>query len=236
MARGKPKKTGPGPSLIVQRMRESGWTDTAPNITLEGLSPYDAFHDPRCPRALRLIFSEQQKAKTRVKNKPIAIKQPRNEAEKQASPSTRPIVDPVPLEAPGLPLLVSSTTKQHGGPGVTYEKIGAGYATELDVVRLALRRNDCLRRAHEIVERREKRKKKVQETTLDEDDELVRAIKERDGKVKKGPPKGLKKVIEELRVLTRKVAGLLAQRRSLLGDTAPSFDLCLLYTSPSPRD
>ena len=224
MARGKPKK-GPGPSLIVQRMRESGWTDTAPNITLEGLSPYDAFHDPRCPRALRLIFNEQQKAKTRKRDKPIAIKQPRCEAEKQASPSTRPIVDPVPLEAPGLPLLVASTTKQHGGPGVTYEKIGAGYATELDVVRLALRRNDCLRRAHEIVERREKRKKKVQETSLDEDDELVRAIKERDGKVKKGPPKGLKKVVEELRVLTRKVAGLLAQRRSLLGDAAPSFDL-----------
>ena len=47
-------------------------------------------------------------------------------------------------------------------------------------------------RAHEIVERREKRKKKVQETTLDEDDELVRAIKERDGG-KKGLAEGLKK-------------------------------------------
>ena len=208
------------PSLLVQRMRESGWTDTAPTLSLEGLNPYDAFHDPRCPRALRTIFNEQRRAKARTVTRPVAIKASKAV---EREPVTRPIVNDVPFEAPGLPLLVASTTRQHGGPGVTYEKLGAGYATELDVVRLALRRNDCLRRAHAIVEK--PAKAKTEKDAFDEDDQLVRALKERDGKTRKGPPKGLKKVVDELRVLTRKVAGLLAQRRSLLGSTAPSFDL-----------
>ena len=92
----------------------------------------------------------------------------------------------MPLEALDSYYLVQQSSTR---PGVTYEKIGAGYATEL--MWSVFAEKFWRRRAHEIVERQEKRKKKVRTTWTRTTSR--RAIKERDGKVKKGPPKGHKK-------------------------------------------
>jgi hypothetical protein len=128
----------------------------------------------------------------------------------------------VPLLGKGLPLLVVRTSD--GGDAsaaVTYEKIGAGYGTELELVRLALQRNEVLRMAHELVTGDNPPPPSPLAHDLADDDSMVLAIQAKAA----GPPRGLAGHVDKLRTLTMKIATCLARRRSLLGSHAPSFDL-----------
>ena len=156
VARRPPKKGGTGDLRV--RLKEDKWNG---RLSLEGLPRYDAMRDPNCPRAMSAIFNEQQRVKANKLRLEVGVKlraapggggggEYGAPGPRARVPATRPVAEPVPLLGKGLPLLVVRTSD--GGDAsaaVTYEKIGAGYGTELELVRLALQRNEVLRMAHD---------------------------------------------------------------------------------------